>query len=56
MISGNFATNKSMFIALVVLFLGGILIPCGIYVFYYKPKFAALEKEVYDFLVTQYTV
>lgn len=56
MVGGNFATPSRMALALLILILGGIVIPMGIYLFVYKPKFDVLEKEVYDYLATQYLV
>ena len=56
MISGNFATHSRMALALFILIIGGIIIPMAIYLFVYKPKFDAIEKEVYDYLSTQYLV
>jgi hypothetical protein len=56
MISGNFATHSRMALALFILIIGGIMIPMAIYLFVYKPKFDAIEKEVYDYLSTQYVV
>lgn len=56
MISGNFATHSRMALALFILIIGGIMIPMAIYIFVYKPKFDAIEKEVYDYLCTQYLV
>ncbi len=56
MIGGNFATASRMALALFILIIGGIIIPMAIYLFVYKPKFDAIEKEVYDYLSTQYLV
>lgn len=56
MINGTFATPSRMMIAMLVLLIGGILIPMILYLTIFKPRFQAVEKEVYDYLMTELAV
>ncbi|UPT71897.1 MAG: hypothetical protein M0D53_06235 [Flavobacterium sp. JAD_PAG50586_2] len=49
-INGTFPTISSLMMAVGILIVGGIVIPMAVYLFAYKPKFEAIEKEVYDFI------
>lgn len=49
-VNGTFPTLSSMVMAITILILGGIVIPMAVYLFAYKPKFAAIEKEVYEYI------
>ena len=53
-VKGTFPTISSMIIAMGILILGGIVIPMAVYLFAYKPKFEAMEKEVYDYVKLEF--
>jgi hypothetical protein len=55
LVSGTFATPSKMIVALLILILGGIIIPMAIYMIVYKPKFEAIEKEVYDCIKAEFS-
>lgn len=50
MVNGTFPTIGSMMVAVGILIVGGIVIPMAVYLLAYKPKFEAMEKEVYDYI------
>lgn len=53
-VNGTFPTIKSMLMAIGFLVLGGIVIPMAIFLWAYKPKYDAMEKEVYDFIKLEF--
>lgn len=54
MVNGTFPTLSSMVIAVGILIVGGIIIPMAVFLFAYKPKFEAMEKEVYDYIRSEF--
>lgn len=55
MINGIFPTSSRLTLALVILILGGIIIPMMVYIFVFKPKFDAIEKEVHDYIQSNFS-
>lgn len=50
MVNGTFPTISSLLIAVFILIVGCIIVPMAVFLFAYKPKFEAMEKEVYDYI------
>ncbi len=56
LVNGNFPTMGGQIIFTLLLILLGILIPIIVYLLVFHKKFKALEKEVGDFLKTEYGI
>jgi hypothetical protein len=54
LIAGTFPTKGRMILAILILILGGIIIPMGIYLIAFKGKFEAMEKEVYTYIKSEF--
>lgn len=54
-INGTFPSPNRLILAMVFLILGGIIIPMAIYIFAFKPKFDAIEKEVHDYIKSNFS-
>jgi hypothetical protein len=54
MISGTFATMGKLILAMVIGFVGLVIIPMAIYMIVYKSKFEAIEKEVHGYILSEF--
>jgi hypothetical protein len=54
MVLGFFPTNSRMIIAMLVLILGGIMIPLIVYFIAFKGKFEAMENEVFEYINSEF--
>ena len=54
MISGTFPTPGSVILAMVIFVAGLIVIPMAIYMVAFKAKFAAIEKEVHNYILSEF--
>lgn len=55
MISGTFPRHSRLLIALLILILGGIVIPMGGYIINFKGKFKAIEDEVEAYIQSEFS-